>query len=71
MPRQQVRDASGRLLAEHYYIAGGHVYEIPRGRGQVRAKVCFAETPTGDGKVLWEQNGGAALFELIRDEIEA
>lgn len=61
----------GKLVCEHYYIAGGHVYEIPWGRGRARAKVCFAETPSGDGEMLWEENSGAALFELIRDEIKA
>lgn len=71
MPRKTVRGENGKIICEHYYIAGGHVYEIPRGQGQPRARVCFAETPTGDGEMLWEENGGAALFDLIRDEIEA
>ena len=71
MPRNQVRDGSGNLLYEHYYLAGGHVYEIPRGRGQKRAKICFEETPRGDGAVIWEENHGAQELELAQVKAEA
>ncbi|NSW83176.1 MAG: hypothetical protein HPY90_07860 [Syntrophothermus sp.] len=58
---------NGRLLYVHYYVADGHVYEIPRGRGHPRARVCFKETP-GGREVLWEEYDGAALLEAIRRE---
>lgn len=58
---------NGRLLYVHYYVADGHVYEISRGRGRPRARVCFKETP-GGREVLWEEHGGAALLEVIRRE---
>lgn len=58
---------NGRLLYMHYYVADGHVYEIPRERGRPRARVCFKETP-GGREVLWEEHGGAALLEAIRRE---
>ncbi len=64
--RNIVRDSKGRVLYEHYYLAGGHVYEVPRGKGKKRAKACFEETPTGDGRLLWEEEGGCAALEAAK-----
>jgi len=57
-------DGSGDHIGEHYYKAGGHVYEFFAAKpGERRAKVCFEETPEGNGRMLWEENGGLARFQ--------
>jgi len=67
MKHKIVRDEDGRVLYEHYYRAGGHIYEIPRGRGTPRAIACYRETPAGDGELLWEEHGGAELVQNLRE----
>ena len=62
--RSQTR-IDGKLVLEDYYRAGGHVYEIPQGRGKPRARVCFEETPRGDGGMLWEENAGLVEWERV------
>ena len=62
--RHQTR-IDGKPVLEDYYIAGGHVYEIPQGRGKPRARVCFKETPRGDGEMLWEADEGRAEWERV------
>jgi hypothetical protein len=60
---------NGRLVAEDYYLAGGHVYEFVRGPGQRRAKIAFEETPTGDGRELW--NEGVTMSDIERLQFQS
>lgn len=56
-----------KKIGEHYYCAGGHVYEFIRGRGQRRAKVCFICTPAcPEGEYMaWEERNGYEYYELM------
>jgi len=56
---------NGKVVLEDYYRGGAHIYEIPQGRGKRRARVCFEETPRGDGGMLWEEYDGRAEYERI------
>ena len=56
-----IKNEKGKVVAYHYYLAGTHVYEFPRGRGIPRAKVGVRK-----GRVLWEENGGQELYHLYR-----
>lgn len=59
-----------KLVLEDYYRAGGHTYEIPRGRGLPRAVVCFEETPRGDGAFLREEHNGAEELQEVLFALE-
>jgi len=60
---------NGKVVKVDYYVAGGHVYEIPRGRGKPRAKACYAETVHGDGVLLWEEHGGHEAVRAMNERI--
>ena len=50
----------GKEIGRDYYLAGCHVYEFFRQGGS--ARIAFTETPEGDGKMAWQENGGEAFF---------
>lgn len=40
---------------KNYYLAGGHIY------ADGKTEICFAETPTGDGRLLWVEQKGKRI----------
>lgn len=64
MVRAAIRNQNNEKIGEHYWLAGGHVYEFINGQGQKRSKVCFNEQTH---EMAWEENGGLARYRQYEE----